>query len=187
MADIVSEVIEHADGHGAAYLVERFESTVELGAVDFGVDNKIGCEACGKYNRNLSCPPYSPYFSDYKRDSGKAKIICYRTHLEHFAPAEERFRTAFSMVRGLLVKELLSYRSKGNLIAGAGACLSCEECVIEKGYRECRNPSEMIYSLESLGVNLISLSEKVFNLHLEWSGGGHDAPHVAAIGAVFFD
>jgi len=184
---IRSDVIEHTDGDGFSYLIERFERIVPAGDIEYSKTNKLSCEACDKHGKNLACPPYSPNFPDYIGQPGKARIICYRVYMEmvHEVSGEPKYRSAFKMVRELLVEELYNYRKEGHVIAGAGACLFCKECVAETGERECRAPSQLVYSLESLGVNLISLSEQILGLSLEWGGGEADAEHVAAIGAAF--
>jgi predicted metal-binding protein len=186
---IKSDVLEHIDSNGFSYLIERFERLVSVGDLEYRRENKIGCEACPRYARgNLACPPYSPYFSDYIGESGEARVVCYRVHLEHVRefPGEPKYRTAHKLVRGLLVEKLYDYRKQGYIIAGAGPCLACKECVVETGEEICRAPSKLIYSLESLGINLISLSEHVLGFRLQWGGGESDAEHVAAIGAAFY-
>jgi predicted metal-binding protein len=114
-------------------------------------------------------------------------VICFRTPLDQFKPVtvEESYRIAFKKVSGLLAQELLIYRRVGNIIAGSGACQACSQCAIEFGDAICRNPAKKIYSLESLGVNVIALSGKAFNIKLEWSGDKHAASYVSALGAVF--
>ncbi len=47
-------------------------------------------------------------------------------------------------------------------------------------------PTKRIYSLESLGVSVVSLTEKAINFKLEWSGCDSAADFVSAIGAVFY-
>lgn len=186
-SDIRSEVLEHTDSKGNIYLLERFERTIPVEKLEHHRDNKTLCEACNRYGKNLACPPYSPYFSDYIKNSTAANIICYRIHMEQIQPVigEPVYRTAHKTVKALIDKELLDYRKQRKIIAGAGRCLACKECVIERGDKICRTPSQLIYSLESLGVNLVSLTEKVLELTLEWSSTGHEADHVIAIGAVF--
>lgn len=186
-SDIKSDVLEHTDSKGNTYLLERFERIVPVRKVNHHRDNTILCEACHRYGKNLACPPYSPYFLDYIESSTTANIICYRIHMEQIQPVvgEPVYRTAHKTVKALIDKELLAYRKQGMIVAGAGRCLACKECAIERGDLTCRNPSQLIYSLESLGVNLVSLSENVLKLTLQWSSNGHDADHVSAIGAVF--
>jgi predicted metal-binding protein len=184
---IRSEVLEHIDDIGFTSLIERFERLAPVGYLQYSKTNKMSCEACDKHGKNLACPPYSPDFPEHIGVSGEARVICYRVHMENVqeVSGEPRYRSAFRLVRGLLSEELYKYRKEGYVIAGAGACLFCKECVVETGEKECRAPSRLIYSLESLGVNLISLSEQVLGLKLQWGGGESDAEHVAAIGAAF--
>jgi predicted metal-binding protein len=186
--EVMAEVLEHENEKGTYYLVERFEKDIESSCFEYQRE-RLGCEACPKVGTNLACPPYSPFFQDYVGQKTRAKVICFRIPLEQFQAStpEERYFAAFREVRSLLVDELLRHRREGRIIGGAGACLACGECAIMQGDRECRNPEALIYSLEAMGVNIISLSEKALGLRLEWSASGSEAEHVAAIGAVFYD
>jgi predicted metal-binding protein len=186
---VKSEIVEHVDALGRAYLIERFERLVSVLDIESCRESKIACEACPRYAiGNLACPPHSPYFPDYTRGFVRAKVICYRVYLDHVQEisGEPKYRTAHKLMRGLMVEELLAYRMQGHIIAGAGPCLACERCAAETGGNVCRTPSRLIYSLESLGVNLVSLSEHVLALKLEWSAGEVESENVAAIGAAFY-
>jgi predicted metal-binding protein len=179
-------VLEHSF-EGAALLIERFRRVLSISDIEYQAGQNPGCEACPKYGTNLACPPYSPPFVDYIGKSAKAKIICYRMPLEQISPeiATDRHKAAHRILRKLLYEELLGHRGDGHAVAGSGPCQICEECSVRSGAPECRNPQLMIYSLESMGVNLISLSERAFSLQLEWSDGTAGGGNVSAIGAVF--
>lgn len=97
----------------------------------------------------------------------------------------EAYHAAFTIMRSLLVGELMEKRGAGYTIAGSGACLVCGPCAGESGATECRFPDKRIYSLESMGVNVVSLTEKAFGIKLEWSDDTHTASHVSTIGAMF--
>jgi predicted metal-binding protein len=183
---IKAEVFEHTDEGGCRYYVERLENIVRVSAIDCD-EYKVGCEACENYGTNLACPPYSPYFPEYVKGMKTAKVICFRIPLEQFPQisTEERYGAAFKIVRRLLTIELLRYRKRGNLVAGSGTCLVCKQCAIESGSTKCEHPLQKIYSLESLGVSVVSLTEKAFNVRLEWSGCDTIADFVSAVGAVF--
>lgn len=183
---VETAVIEHSF-EGASLLIERFQSLLSISDIEYQAENNPGCEACPKHGTNLACPPHSPPFADHIGKSAKAKIICYRMPLEQ-VPAEitaDRHKAAHRILRKLLYEELLGHRSKGHIIAGSGPCQVCEECSVQTGAPACMNPPLMIYSLESMGVNLISLSERAFSLKLEWSDGTSGSGNVSAIGAVF--
>lgn len=172
---------------GASILIERFERLLPITNIECQPENNPGCEACPKYGSNFACPPHSPSFVDYVGKSAKAKIICYRMALEQVAAdvTTARHKVAHRILRRILYEELLVHRGNGRVVAGSGPCQACDECPLQKGVRECRTPHLMIYSLESMGVNLISLSEKAFSLPLEWSDGTSICGNVSAIGAVF--
>ena len=181
-----TSIIEHRDEDGRGYLIERLERVVDV--ADFPSEEvNIGCEACHNYGKNLACPPFSPYLRDYIENSGTARVICLRVPLEqyHGIVMEERYRTAYRMMKGLLEEELLEWREKGYLVAGSGACRACVECAIEEGGTDCRFPDKRIFSLEAMGVSVVLLTETAFGFSLEWSGNENAADFVSALGAVF--
>jgi len=175
------------DSRGNEYYIEYLEVTLHVSEIHASETYKAGCEPCMKYGKNLACPPYSPVFSEYVKGCGTARIICKRVPLEHFhgTTMEERYMTAYLMVRGLLNDTLLRYRGEGYIVAGSGACLACERCVLETGDTTCIRPVRRIYSLESLGVNVVSLAAHAFFFPLEWSGSQTAAGFVSAVGACF--
>jgi len=181
-------VLEYVDETGIAAFYERYEAEIPLSYFDHDKEYKIACETCSKYGNNLACPPFSPTFQDYLGGFEKAKVICIRVPQEYFShvPSEERPRACFRKGRELLIEELLQFRQKGFRIAGSGSCLACQECSAEMGIESCKKPHERVFSLESLGINLVSLTGKCFNISLEWSSSDHFPPFVCAIGAVFF-
>ncbi len=183
---IETAVIEHSF-EGESLLIERFIRLLPIVDIEYRAESNPGCKACPKYGTNFACPPHSPSFVGCIGTSTKAKIICYRMAMEQ-VPAEittDRHKVVHRILRKLLYEELLGHRGTGHVVAGSGPCQVCDECSLQNGVRDCRNPQLMIYSLESMGVNLISLSEKAFSLPLEWSDGTSICGNVSAIGAVF--
>jgi predicted metal-binding protein len=168
---------------------EQFEMTIPTAQFDQAQKYKLACEACPQQGKNFSCPPYSPTFQEYLGGLKTARVICIRIPQEvfHFLPAEKRYRRCFLKARDLLVKELVDYREKGFRVAGSGACQACTVCAIQEGFENCQKPDQRIYSLESLGTNLIALTKRCFDFELEWNSQDHSADFVCSIGAVFYD
>ena len=183
----IVDVVEHVDEKGAVYYVEKLRRDFPVAEIVHGPAFKGCCTGCDVFGKNLSCPPASPTLSAYIGGAKTARGICLRLPQEYFGhlPFEERHDACFAMARDLLVKELLKHRKQGHTIAGSGPCLACETCAIEEGSKECRQPDRVIYSLESLGVNVVGLMTKCFNIDLEWSSDGEYADFVSAVGAVF--
>ncbi len=188
-SDLKIDVLVHVDDAGISYYIEKFERLYPVNKIDHDDSYKMSCEACDKYGSNLACPPYSPSFLEYVGNAKTARVICLRLPQEYFnhLVSEERYRTCFRKARNLLVDILLDYRKKGLAIAGYGPCLACERCAVENKSEQFSNPDKMIYSLESLGTNLITLVNKCFDIELEWSSDEQYADFVCAVGAVFYE
>jgi predicted metal-binding protein len=183
------DILEHADEDGVRFYYERYEAVLPPSIFDHDSKFKIACEACKRYGTNLACPPFSPVFQDYVGEFHAAKTICIRVPQEYFSHLgpEDGYIACFRAGKRLLEQELLQFRKQSFKIAGAGPCLVCEECGIGGIDPKCRKPAKLIYSLESLGVNLISLAQKGFNINLQWSSNDHMADFVCVIGAAFFN
>ncbi|MCI5147903.1 MAG: hypothetical protein D3916_00580 [Candidatus Electrothrix sp. MAN1_4] len=166
---------------------ERYETIIPVSVLDHAPKNKIACEACHKFGKNFACPPHSPNFPDYLDTQQYAKILCIRMPQEYFRNVlqEKMYTECFQKARTILVGELLNYRKQGFLIAGSSFCLACEVCAAEEGSDKCKKPNKMIYSLESLGVNLTALTKQCFDFDLEWSASEQASDFVCSIGAVF--
>jgi predicted metal-binding protein len=182
------KVLEHTDGSGSTLFYEEHERVVEAGAIEHGKRYKDSCRPCPKYGKNLACPPHSPTFLEYVGAGKKARVLCIRVPQDYFnhLPFEDRYRACFRQARSLLSETLLGYRDKGQVIAGSGPCLACEECALLTGSIQCEKPEEKIYSLESLGINVIGLVKRHFDMDLEWSMDGRHADFVCAVGAAFY-
>jgi len=182
------DVLEYTDDTDFIFIYERHECEVVVAEIEQGNKYKLLCEACPKYGKNLVCPPYSPSFLQYVKDAKTAKVISIRLPTEYFNHpiAEERYRSCFKMARNILTTELLKHREQGYTVADAGTCLACETCVAEDGDLKCKKPRKRVYSLESLGVNVISIVKKCFNIDLDWNSDITTADFVSAVGAVFF-
>ena len=181
------EIKEFENSSGATLNYERYETTTPISSIVHGKKYKVACEACHKFGKNLACPPYSPGLAEYLDEQNHARIICIRMPQEYFRHViqEEIYRECFRKARSILVEELLRYRERGYAIAGSGSCLACDVCAVEEGSCDCKNPNKKIYSLESLGVNLITLTKMCFDFDLEWSANEHAADFICSIGAIF--
>jgi predicted metal-binding protein len=166
---------------------ERYSKILPLTDFEYGDHIKAKCVGCPNYGKNLSCPPSSPSFIDYVGNAHEALVICIRLSKEFLkgATPQETYHQCFKQAGCILVDELDRYRQQGKMIAGSGPCLACDKCALETGSDICQNPEKRIYSLESLGVNVVSLLKKAFNLDLEWDSNGEIASYVCSVGAAF--
>jgi predicted metal-binding protein len=181
------EVKECKDESGRTLFFEQYETIIPVSSFEYAEKNKMLCEACKKYGKNFACPPYSPGFKEYISTQKNAKVLSIRMPQEYFNQViqENIYWECFKKAESILIEELLRYRGKGYLIAGAGFCSSCEICAVEQGYTKCTNPADRIYSLEALGVNITALIKKCFNFDLEWSAKEQVTNFVCSTGAVF--
>jgi predicted metal-binding protein len=184
------EIKKFEDSDGLKLYYEQYKITMPISSIVHSKKNKQACETCINFNKNLACPPYSPYFLQYIDSTNNAKIICIRISQEYFRhiPKENIFKECFKKARSILVEELLRFREHGYTIAGSGSCKACEVCAAEEGILDkCKKPGKQIYSLESLGADVTALTKTCFDFNLEWTTNDSTANFVCAVGAVFFN
>lgn len=175
------------DGVAAAY--ETYRGIVDMADIEYGRAFKEACRACPTYGKNFACPPHSPFFPEFVGRATRAEVICIRLPLAKVdAPsAEEEIKETFRKAGRILSEILLHNRERGLLVAGSGPCRACDLCAAEAGEDRCRNADGRIYSLESLGVNVIALAKRACGIELQWATGSRAGELVSAVGAVFFD
>ena len=180
-------VKEYNDASGATLYYEQYETIIPIFSFDHAEKYKVACEACHKFGKNFACPPHSPYFPNYLEKQSYAKVLCVRMPQEYFKDViqEKIYRECFRTARRILVEKLLSYRNQGYLVAGSGFCLACDVCAVEEGEEKCIKPNKKVYSLESIGVNLTTLTKSCFGFELEWSADEQTSDFVCSLGAVF--
>ena len=166
---------------------ERFENEIPIDRLKFDERVKVACTSCEMFGKNFACPPYSPDLQVYSAAAKTVLVICYRVAVEHTkaAAVEEQYLTAYQVAKEHLHNNLNIYHTRGYTVAGCGPCEECAHCAVEKGSNICKFPRKRIFSLESLGINLVELSKEIFGFTLEWSGPRTAANFVSAIGAVF--
>ena len=172
---------------GLTLRCRRYQRTVPLSDLVAEPAVREACTACPEYGRQFSCPPHSPDLDDHVGDATHATVVCLRLPLDHLDEPDPALRQRLGFRQGqlLLTDELLAARARGHRIAGCGACPSCPTCSAADGEDVCRAPERRIYSLESLGVNVVDLLRHCFAIDLEWGGLETDVATVHAVGAVF--
>lgn len=174
-----------SDGTRVAF--ERLEARVTTASIRGEVEIKRACGLCPNFDKNFGCPPYSPLFDEWAAETTQARLICLRAKTSAFPEksATERMVHGGKFLQQALYLELMAWRNKGYLVAGAGPCPGCERCALTRGARECANPDAKVCSLESLGVNVVTLAKGAFGIDLEWDREREHPETVVAIGGVF--
>jgi predicted metal-binding protein len=170
------------------FQIELYEMVVN--SVDICIHQDYFISLCRKncpnYNSKYSCPPFCPPFDTYLGNCPEISVICYQFDLEqyHPLPVYHRIRAANSIMKSLIDKELLDYRSQGFKVAGSGSCRACKPCG-RKVNQPCKKPEKRIYSLEAMGVDVNSLVKTCFGFELQWYKKGEPNPeYTCVVGAI---
>lgn len=182
------EVGEFEAVSGERVTCERYAGFCELSAFAHSPAVRDACGSCPRSGKNLGCPPFSPYFTEFAGSAQSAMVVMFRGPVcaREGESAEEAMRSSGHLLQSVLRRELLEWREAGFCVAGAGACKGCPKCAAEAGATKCPYPEKLVYSLESTGVNVTELAVTLFGVKLDWGENGLESTVVAA-GAVFAD
>jgi predicted metal-binding protein len=184
MGDQNREIISSV---GTILHFERYERFIPMAEIEHAQRFRDMCGTCPHYGKNLSCPPNTPEFIDYIGQAGLARVLCFRVFLDKPETTTVTQQMAdLRQVSKLLSDELGYYLKLGYRVAGNGGCRVCETCAGETGEAYCRKPSERIFSLEAMGVDVASLIKRCFDITLEWNREDKRARFLCAAGAVFY-
>lgn len=167
--------------------IEKFETILPLNNVTVDKEKfnhlcKIGCV---NYDSKYSCPPKSPSFEKHSAGCTEIQLFLYRIFLFQYQDVApyNRIRASNSILKSILDKELLDYKLKGFKVVGSGSCRACKPCGAKTGL-PCKKPEKLIYSLESLGVNVNRLVKDAFGFDLQWYKKGKEQDFTSAVGGV---
>jgi predicted metal-binding protein len=134
-------------------------------------------QGCSNFGCKHSCPPHSPHFNRFSKKHNKMEIICYQLDLSQYATLSiySRIRAGNAVLKSKVDKYLYEMKESGFKVAGSGSCRACKPCAA-KTIEKCKKPHKLIYSLESLGVDVNHLVETCFGFPLQWYRKGEIEP-----------
>lgn len=129
------------------------------------------CEECGNHGRTWSCPPHAFDPASFLEEYQWAYILIGSVPLGGFKDPKKAIEFYYE-TRSRINRALLNYESKeeGSLCLYAGHCDACEPCSRVNGH-SCIHPEQCRYSLESLGLKVSDITEKYFDVPLQWADG----------------
>jgi len=144
-----------------------FAPTCLLLARDILLDERVRmhCQLnlCTNYGNNLMCPPFLPSVADNRQMLDKytfALLLQLQQELDHHD--KEFMRQTFDATARRFGQMAVSLERKAfsdgfrlAMALGAGECKLCENCVIQKGERNCINPGTARPSMEGMGINVV--------------------------------
>lgn len=127
--------------------------------VDPRVRLKCRLNQCGRYGRNLMCPPHVWDVADTEAAIGRYKFALLAQITKPAAQAESHvvFDREKLNINGIIVAlEKEAFRRGFSLAIGlsAGHCQLCAVCAGDEGRSACRRPAEARPSMEAVGIDV---------------------------------
>ena len=187
MKNVKRETIVHAT-KTKILSIERIESSYKVGSLSIkeNLFRNLCKNGCVNYNNKYSCPPHSPTFLKFSKNSKNMSVICFKISLDQYSPLSyyNRIRASNSVLKSKIDRYLLEYKLKGYKVAGSGSCRACKPCAA-KTNEKCKKPDRLIFSLESMGVDVNDLVVKCFGFPLEWYSKTNKEPeYTCTVGAI---
>lgn len=133
---------------------------------------KSGCKVFGT---KWSCPPASPEYISFKKS---VVIILWMNNTIESKNEYTKVKAINSILKSRLYKVLLQYPNTN--IFGSGSCRLCQKCQYPE---PCKHPDKMIYSMESVGIDVDSLCQS-FGHTLQWYKKGEKYKYGSVVGMV---
>lgn len=134
--------------------------------------NNLCREGCINYNKKWSCPPYSPSFLSYSNDFNICLLILMSCPLSQFNYVKTEYmkvKTSNSILKSQSnrLSKFLENELSGKMLSN-GSCRLCKPCSKKVSSGDCKHPEQIRFSLESLGLNVQSISQDFFSHDLQW-------------------
>ncbi len=153
-------------------IIEVLPSQIPLDKPKFTNLCKNGCKVFGT---KWSCPPASPEYNSLKK---AVVIVLWMDNIIESKNEYTKVKAINSILKSRLYKLLLQYPNTQTL--GSGSCRLCQKCQYPE---QCRHPDKMIYSMESVGIDVNSLCESLGHT-LQWYKKGEKYRYGSVVGMI---
>jgi len=168
----------HRTGSGRSYPLEIGWTSQDINEIPIDKDlTENACRAgCKLYGRNGGCPPFSPDFNLLRKKFKLANIIYTKLLIENYPPKvlAGNYYVRWSFIEALLTPFTNKFANiindnKKSLFLSSGFCRGCgnQRCAVKNGCK-CRYPLRRTFSLESTGVIVSEVAEKLLGFELYW-------------------
>lgn len=128
------------------------------------------CQACDRYARYWSCPPFATPPLDQLPAWTHAILVIRKTSVAPDASRDDLIRL-FLDAQQTLSALMSPCEQAGSTLVIAGHCFGCSNCTRGKGF-DCCAPERMRYSLEALGFDITGLAQGLAGETVEWPKEG---------------
>lgn len=128
------------------------------------------CEACEKYGRFWSCPPFEAAPLSTLDEWSHAILVTQRTPVPPGID-QTALIELFQEARMTLAGTMQPWEVDRAVAVVAGHCFGCSSCTRPRGVA-CAVPARMRYSLEALGFDVTGLAERLAGQAVHWPASG---------------
>lgn len=167
------------------------KSTLSKNLIEYENKNYFSnlCKSgCVNYGNKWSCPPHSPTYSSYSKNYTHCLLILLTCDLSQFSYVKTEYmkiKASNSILKSQSDRlcRFLECNLNGKMISH-GSCKLCKPCTKKTPTSNCKSPTNMRYSLESLGLNVEKISSDFFDHQLLWYKNKICPPHSSAVSCV---
>ena len=149
---------------------------------------KIGCP---NYDNKWSCPPNSPNYIKYSQDFKYCLLLlmtCELSQLDYVKTEYMKVKASNAILKSKSdnLARYLETTFSGKMLSN-GSCRLCKPCTKKTSTNNCKHPSKLRYSLESLGLNVEEISSDFFNHKLCWYKNKISPPYSSVISGLLIN
>lgn len=126
------------------------------------------CGNCENYDRIWSCPTYDFSVEAFWKQFGAVQLLATKIFLDvdEFEEEDQVLEQVHDDIR--MYWQKIEKLHAGSQYLAPGSCHLCPEGCTRKVGAPCRRPDQLRYSIESLGGDVVALSEDVLGTKLLW-------------------
>lgn len=132
-------------------------------------------EGCKVFSTKWSCPPVS---MQYISSKNACIIVLWMNNTIESKNEYTKVKAINSILKSRLYK--LLYQYPNNQTLGSGSCRLCQKCHYPD---KCKHPEKMIYSMESVGIDVDSLCNSLGH-QLHWYKKGKKYKYGSVVGMI---
>lgn len=134
--------------------------------------DEICKQGCPNYNNKWACPPYSPKYSVISREFDNAYIFVFYCYLEQFDYINMpymKIKASHTILKAKSNKIMRQLEKELNgVMLSNGSCRLCKTCSCKTKELQCKKIFQLRFSMESVGLNVGSITMKFLNHELLW-------------------
>lgn len=147
------------------------------------------CKACPRYAKSWSCPSFDFNPLDFWKKYNFLYLVAQKVEIPYEFRKTEKGKAfeasdkIYTKIKQNLTITLLKEKRLGEMVLSGGHCNFCKECKRNVG-EPCHKPELLTYSIESLGGDVVKITEELLEKKILWGDDNSLPPYYITVGGI---